>query len=548
MQSSRRSFTLLKFVCLFVLFLFSVNNLFAQKGEMLIYHPIQTDKNGNIIPWYNPDPAIAFDHNLHTIWNFWYTMRTDMNGLPYYMNHQVWNPNFNDPRGIGGDQFMMAISSWRLLYAYTGDERIKENMCFLAGYYLTHGLSPSNCKWPDIPFPYNTLIYSGIYDGDMRNGKDVAQLDKAGSLGLELIHLYKIKGDPTFLNAAIKIANTLAPRVKTGDLLHSPLPFKVNVYTGKVVLLNLTDKHDKLTDTAGYTSNLTPTLQMFDDLVALNKGNVAQYKAAFNKILAWVIKYPIPNNKWGPFFEDVGEWSQTQINAMTCARYMMEHPKYFPNWREEVRRIIDWVHANFNNTQWKKYGVVVTNEQSVYAEPGQSHSARQAADELLYVSLTGDTTMYDNAIRELIWAGYAVDVDGRNCFPFDEPWLTDGYGDYVRHYIRAMATYPNLAPAEDHILSSTSVVAQADYKGYLKKFLSASFNSIDTAKVRLFYRTFDGSGIETIRMKSKPSAVLLNDSPLKEIPDGEGYSWAVLEKGGLLTVKRVKGNRVIVVE
>jgi len=49
-------------------------------------------------------------------------------------------------------------------------------------------------------------------------------------------------------------------------------------------------------------------------------------------------------------------------------------------------------------------------------------------------------------------------------------------------------------------------------------------------------------------MKAKPSAVLLNDKPLKETPDGEGYAWALLDKGGLLTVKRQKGDRVIVVE
>jgi hypothetical protein len=151
-------------------------------------------------------------------------------------------------------------------------------------------------------------------------------------------------------------------------------------------------------------------------------------------------------------------------------------------------------------------------------------------------------------MRELIWATYSVGDDGRNCFPFDEPWLTDGYGDYIRHYLRAMATYPNLAPPEDHILSSTSVVQQADYPGYFKKFLNPDFNSVDTTKARLFYRTFDNWGTEIIRMKDKPSAVLLNDAPLKETPDGEGYSWAVLDKGGLLTVKRMKGDRVIVVK
>ena len=533
-------------ILLILSFAFASFRLFAQPGEMLQYHPIKTDKAGNIIPWYNADPAIAYDHDLHIIWNFWYNMRRDPNGLPYYMEHQVYNPTIDDPRGIGGDQFMMAISSWRLLYAYTGDEHIKSNIYFLAGYYLTHGLSPATCKWPEMPFPYNTLIYSGIYDGDMRNGKDVAQPDKAGSFGLELVHVYKIKNDPVFLDAAVKIANTLARYVKPGDGDHSPLPFKVNVFTGKTVLLKLDNTKPVSTDTAGYTSNLTPLLQLFDDLIELKQGNVAAYRVAADKIVAWLIKYPIQTNKWGPFFEDVGEWSQTQINAMTCSRYMMEHPQYFPDWKAQVKNIINWVHANFNNDKWKKYGVTVTNEQSVYPVPGESHSARQAADELLYCSLTGDTSYYANAIYELNWATYFVNFDGMTCFPTDEPWLTDGYGDYVRHYLRAMATYPVLAPVQNHILSSTSVIQQADYKDHFKKYLSVDFDT-DTNKVRLYYRTFDDFGSEEIKLKAKPTAVLLNGLPLKETKGGEGYTWTALEKdGGVLWVRRKNGNRVVV--
>lgn len=534
-------------IVVILFFAFAMKKSFAQQGEMLVYHPIQTDKNGNIIPWFNADPAIAYDHNLHTIWDFWHNMRRDPNGLPYYMDHQVWNKDIDDPRGIGGDQFMMAISSWRLLYAYLGDEHIKANIFFLADYYLTHSLSPANCKWPDIPFPYNTLIYSGIYDGDMRNGKDISQPDKTGSFGLELVHVYKIKNDPVFLDAAVKIANTLAAHVKTGNNEHSPLPFKVNVFTGETVMLKLDGKSGKSTDTACYTSNLTPTLQLFYDLMALNKGNVAAYKSGAEKILAWLKKYPIQTNKWGPFFEDVGEWSQTQINAMTCARYMMEHPQYFPDWKTQVKNIINWVHTNLGNDKWKKYGVLVTNEQSVYPVPANSHSARQAADELLYVSLTGDTSMYTNAVRELNWATYMVDFDGKNCFPTDEPWLTDGYGDYVRHYLRAMATFPVLAPEEDHILSTTSFIQQADYKGHFKKYLSVDFTT-DTNKVKVYYRTFDNDGTEIIKLKSKPSAVLLNDDPLKEQSIGEGYTWTPLEKGGVLSVRRKNGNKVVIEE
>ena len=153
-------------------------------------------------------------------------------------------------------------------------------------------------------------------------------------------------------------------------------------------------------------------------------------------------------NKWGPFFEDVDWWSETQINAMTFARFIMEHREYFPDWKNDVLKIIEWVHKKFANDKWKKYGVMVTNEQTVYQTPGNSHSSRQAADELLYVSLSGDSTFYENAVRELNWATYMVDFDGKNRFPQDEPWLTDGYGDYVRHFLRAMDAIPQLTPPD----------------------------------------------------------------------------------------------------
>ena len=522
---------------------------FAQSSDFLIYHPIRTDKGGKIVPWYNDNPGKSFDHVMDLVWHFWDTMRVDMNGLPYYMNHQVWNRNFDDRRGIGGDQFAMAISSWRLYYAYTGDERIKENMFFLADYYLTHGMSPATAAWPDIPFPYNTYIYSGIYDGDMKIGPSYTQPDKAGSFGLELVHLYKIRDNEIYLDAAIKIANTLASHIKEANLDYSPLPFKVHAYSGKVGLLHNPVPTGNSKDTAGYSSNWGGTLQLFLDLTDLKKGDTAKYMASFNVLLNWMKAYPMKENKWGPFFEDVDAWSETQINAMTWARFVMEHRSYFPDWKSDVRKIIDWCHRNFNNDKWKKYGVVVTNEQSFYPTPANSHSARQAADELLYGALTGDTSMKENAIRELNWATYMVDVDGVNRFPTDDPWLTDGYGDYLRHFLRAMDAVPQLTPAgADHIISSTSIVIRADYAGAFNKFSYLAFSEVDTSKAKLFYETFDSAGAERIRLAAKPSGILLNGVALKSAVSGEGYNWMPMSSGGLLTVRREKGKRVIVLK
>lgn len=544
-----------KIIYLLIFSLYVVQVASAQ--EKLIYHTIRTDKTGNILPWYDDDPGKSYGDVIKRIWNFWDTMRVDMNGIPYYMNHQVWRSDFNDPRGLGGDQIQMALSSWHLLYAYSGNERVKENMKFLADYYLSHGLSPANCKWPAIPFPYNTLIYSGIYDGDMVIGKDFTQPDKAGSFGIELIHLYKMMSneryphatEKRYLDAAIAIANTLALQVITGDENNSPLPFKVNAYTGEVGKLKSNSGNKSEAGLSSYTTNWSGTMELFLELINLKQGNVEAYQKSFEMILKWMKKYPMQTNKWGPFFEDIPGWSDTQINAMTWARFIMNHKTYFPNWKLDFNKITDWVYTTLGNEQWKKYGVTVINEQTAYRTPGNSHTVRQAADELLFASLTGENKNVEHAIRQLNWATYMVDVDGKNRYPQDENWLTDGYGDYIRHYLRAMAALPSLAPNdEDHILSSTSVIQQAGYEGRINKFLVPVVKNVDMEKVRIYYSTFDKKGSEVIRLRSKPTTVLLNDDPLKEVTDTEsqGYRWYTLKVGGVLTINRENGNHIVV--
>ena len=98
-------------------------------------------------------------------------------------------------------------------------------------------------------------------------------------------------------------------------------------------------------------------------------------------------------------------------------------------------------------------------EQTAYQQPGNSHTARHASVELLYAERTGDWSRKEMQVRRLNWATYTVDADGKNKYPGDDIWLTDGYGDYVRHYLRAMASSPDLAPdGQNHLLRSSSVI------------------------------------------------------------------------------------------
>lgn len=507
----------------------------SKQAERLQYHPIRVDRQGMILPWQHDDPARAFDSAIRLTWKFWDTMAADYNGLPYHMNHQVWRPLADDHRGIGGDQIQMALSSWTLLYQYLGNEshdgqtlprygRVVENMRFMADWYIQHGFSGPKAKWANIPYPYNTLVYSGVYDGDMILGEGYTQPDKAGSLGWELLALYKITEIPRYLQTAIAIANTLAAQTKPGDANNSPMPFKVHAVTGQVGKLFNHDGEAR----SSYTTNWGATLRLFAELGRMKLGNPAAYKRASDTILKWMKTHPLKTNKWGPFFEDINGWSDTQINAITFAEYMMDNVELFPNWRAEVQGIFDWVHKELANDKWKRYGVIAINEQTAFRVPGNSHTSRQASAELRFAELTGDMRRKAENVRRLSWATYMVDADGKNRYLQDDVWMTDGYGDFVRHYLRAMAASPDLVPADqDHILRSTSVVSRIRYEPQ-----------------QIQYRTFEAPATEVIHLAAKPKALTAGDKQDVALKEGadlkqeEGWTWQPMDgKRGLLRVR-----------
>jgi hypothetical protein len=143
-------------------------------------------------------------------------------------------------------------------------------MRYIADTYLERSLSEPDDKWPYIPYPYNTGIHSGRYDGDMRNGKGITQPDKAGSFGYELVNLYKISGDSKYLDAATKIAETLSAHIIEGDSVRSPLPFRVDARTGETGSLFDNMGSGKRVKPALYTSNWTGTMRLFEELQKLD--------------------------------------------------------------------------------------------------------------------------------------------------------------------------------------------------------------------------------------------------------------------------------------
>src|SRR5512136_1945556 len=75
-----------------------VSSAQAAKGR-IGYHEAKTDAAGKIMPWYGSGPSEAYDHVVRLVFDFWLKMRNCPNGVPLYLQHQVWKPETDDPRG-----------------------------------------------------------------------------------------------------------------------------------------------------------------------------------------------------------------------------------------------------------------------------------------------------------------------------------------------------------------------------------------------------------------------------------------------------------------
>jgi hypothetical protein len=138
-----------------------------------------------------------------------------------------------------------------------------------------------------------------------------------------------------------------------------------------------------------------------------------------------------------------------------------------------------------------------------------SHTARYASLCALWAEVSGDASYRERAIRSFNWATYMASDDGTVAVGIDRPdyynqcWFTDGYFDYVPHFIDGMAALPETAPRDsDHLLRASSIVQAIDY-----------------APLNIRYRTFDADASEVLRLTFKPTRVLADGIALREVEE-----------------------------
>ncbi|HXX69321.1 MAG TPA: hypothetical protein VEK07_19205 [Polyangiaceae bacterium] len=505
-------------------------------------HPVQVDAARKLLPWTTagrsrPTSSAAYARVVKLAWS---TLESKFpaqdNGLPTWLTYSRFDPDTfegiawpHNPAGL----YAMLTESAVLWYAFSGDSAAVAVTRTALDYQIVHGSTPADWDWARVPYASagaGDVEYRGADDewcdycgrGD---GIGVIEPDKVGELGFAYVQMYELTRETHYAEAAVACADALASHVRRGDEQRSPWPFRVYALT------NVAREE--------YSSNVIGALMLFDELSRLSLGNVDSYARARAIALEWLMRVPMQNDAWSGYFEDVAIQpdplaNPSQYPALRTARWLIGHPDADPRWRAHVEHLLAWAARSFGGDtaveRGMQWGATVMSEQAADMTKMGSHTARFGATLALWAQATGDGPARERAARSLNWATYMCREDGIVAVGENTNegwWFSDGYGDYIRHFLVAMGAEPEWAPAhENHIVRSTSVVTHVVYEPQ-----------------RVAWSTFDADSTETLRLTSLPAKVLVDGVPLlpADFTPNQWFDVRALPSGG--AVVRVRHRR-----
>ncbi len=314
----------------------------------------------------------------------------------------------------------------------------------------------------------------------------------------------------------------LAHHIRPGDTFHSPWPFRVNARTGEIL--------------EEYTSDALWPIVLFEELKGLGLETQATAYAR-QQALWWILTYPMNNMQWKGYFEDVERdplnLNREQYTPGEVARYLMRHPEFDPKWQEHVVSLLSWIKSTFGDQRPRWFGATGIREQLFWQQLSSSHTARYASLCAMWYAHSSDNRYREEALRSFAFASYFARHDGIVIFSIcdQDVWFTDGYFDYVPHFIDGMAALPEMAPDDEtHLLNSTSVITDIVY--------SAG---------KVSYRTFDQDGTEILKLNFVPVRVETDKGALRPLRQGQmgpGYTYDPIDK--VLCITRDGAARVTI--
>ncbi len=513
----------------------STDNIFttatlASSPGTLNGHTVFAYPANKIIPW-TPNPMDGYSTVVDLAWNYLLNLvpNDPSTGKPAYYSRSYLNPTtqavVNWPHNPAGLYGMLTESALKY-FNYSANTNVMQLATDVALWHLDHGMTLVGDNWPNVPYASGdagSLIYKGAVVGNSSgqgDGDGYIEPDKIGELADSWLQLYKYSGDTRFKDAAIQAANVLSNKIRTGTVNQSPWPFRVNAHTGIV--------------REEYCANIIPPISLFDNLIACGLGDTAAYRTARNIAWNWMMTYPMQNNIWSQYFEDVSVQSNyngnlNQYNAMMVARYLLLHPEFDPSWEAHARSLITWVENTFGTAN---FGATAIKEQQAFSYVMGSHTSRYASVNALLYEKTGDLTAKEKAYRSFNWATYmcktnGVVIDGPDV---NNQWFSDGYGDYIRHFMTGMAAAPEWSPSnQTHLLRSSSVVKNITY----------GINNVS-------YITYDSSAKEVLHLNFNPVTVMADSIVLSQRSDLNQPGWTLDVATKTLRIYHTKGTHITI--
>jgi hypothetical protein len=472
-------------------------------------HPVQLDTQGKLLPWPMPD-NIGYSYSSHflTQWTILWDQYNRQRLHYFYCCFDFDRTTFElapDPHWANSTGYLRAMMQGFIerLYPYTGDRRTITFLENFVDYELENGLTPENYVWSQVPYA-SANPGAKRYTGWSQLGEDYIEPHVVGEDGYGYLRLYEMTGNTKYLRAAIHCADALVKNYKPGDADHSPWPVRLTARDGKAEGKAM----------GPYSANVIEPIMLFDELMRLGQGDVAGYTRVRAACWEWFQKYPLINNVWVGYFEDVTPSmdNMNQVIPLEFARYVLLNPEKDRQWREHAEKLIEWVKTT---PKWPKYivhGAVVTTEQGDGVNfccnaPNQccdSHTSRLAAVEALYFAKTGDAAYREAAFRSYNWVTYFQGLSRDAHTPFGSQWwFTDEYADGPRRMMDAFWAVPEWAPGdESHLLGSSSVVTKISY-----------------GKGSVTYSTFDPQSSDVLRLDFVPELITANGKPLARRKD-----------------------------
>ncbi|MCJ7718282.1 MAG: hypothetical protein MUO54_17415, partial [Anaerolineales bacterium] len=341
-------------------------------------------------------------------------------GLPWYLAYSCfWTDPLRPalwPDNPAG-KFAMAVDTLVRYYAYSGEDWFTDVVRTMLNRLIAYNTS-SESAWPQVPYASAEPVF-GNYFGARADGHYATEPDKIAQAALGYISFFKLTNEQIFLDQANHCADVLEVKLGKTDRDHSPWPFRVDVRTGEVI--------------EAYTSHVIPAIRLFDELIALDLDPLNKFQVAREKTWTWLMKFPIQNQLWKGYFEDIRldpeNDNRDQYSALETARYLLKNHDHDPDWKSHAKDIIEWVRTTFGADPF--YKAVPIHEQKFCFHIMGSHTARYASLCALYAKCTGESEYSDRAIRSFNWSTYMADDNGWVRVGIDEPdyhnqcWFTD---------------------------------------------------------------------------------------------------------------------------